>query len=77
MKAIDILSLAEGIITTLDRNDIKTADVRYVQMYRDWQRMREEGHKWDWIMYWLGKEYELSEASVWRILKRMDKEIEM
>lgn len=77
MKAIDILSLAEGIITTLDRNDIKTADVRYVQMYRDWQRMREEGHKWDWIMYWLGKEYDLSETSVWRILKRMDKEIEM
>lgn len=77
MKAIDILSLAEGIITTLDRNDIKTADVRYVQMYRDWQRMREEGHKWDWIMYWLGKEYDLSEASVWRILKRMDKDIEM
>lgn len=77
MKAIDILTLAEGIITTLDRNAIKTADVRYVQMYRDWQRMREEGHKWDWIMYWLGKEYDLSEASVWRILKRMDKEIEM
>lgn len=77
MKAIDILSLAEGIITTLDRNEIKTADVRYVQMYRDWQRMREEGHKWDWIMYWLGKEYDLSETSVWRILKRMDKEIEM
>ena len=77
MKAIDILTLAEGIITTLDRNDIKTADVRYVQMYRDWQRMREEGHKWDWIMYWLGKEYDLSEASVWRILKRMDKDIEM
>ena len=77
MKAIDILTLAEGIITTLDRNDIKTADVRYVQMYRDWQRMRDEGHKWDWIMYWLGKEYDLSEASVWRILKRMDKDIEM
>ena len=75
MKAIDILTLAEGIITTLDRNEIKTADVRYVQMYRDWQRMREEGHKWDWIMYWLGKEYDLSEASVWRILKRMDKDI--
>ena len=77
MKAIDILSLAEGIITTLDRNDLKTADVRYVQMYRDWQRMKNEGHKWDWIMYWLGREYDLSEASVWRILKRMDKEIEM
>ena len=77
MKAIDILSLAEGITTTLYRNDIKTADVRYIQMYRDWQRMRQEGHKWDWIMYWLGKEYDLSEASVWRILKRMDKEIEM
>ena len=77
MKAIDILSLAEGIITTLDRNDIKTADVRYVQMYRDWQRMKNEGPTWAWIMYWLGREYDLSEASVWRILKRMDKEIEM
>ena len=30
MKAIDILSLAQGICTTLDKNEIKTTDVRYV-----------------------------------------------
>ena len=77
MKAIDILSLAQGICTTLDKNEIKVTDVRYVEMYQEWQRMKQEGHNWDWIMYWLGKQYDLSEASVWRILKRLDREIEM
>lgn len=77
MKAIDILTLAEGICTTLDKNDIRCSDVRYVEMYREWQRLKNEGHKWDWIMYWLGRQYDMSEASVWRTLKRMDRDIEM
>lgn len=77
MKAIDILTLAKGICTTLDKNDIKAGDVRYIQMYSDWQRLKKEGHKFDWIMYWLAKEHDTSESSVWRILRRLDKEIEM
>ena len=69
--------MAQSICTTLDKNEIKVTDVRYVEMYQEWQRMKQEGHKWDWTMYWLGKQYEMSEASVWRIIKRLDREIEM
>ena len=64
MKAIDILTLAQGICETLDKNDIKAGDVRYIQMYRDWLRLKNEGHKYDWIMYWLAKEYDTNHAVV-------------
>ena len=77
MKAIDILTLAQGICERLDKNDIKAGDVRYIQMYRDWLRLKNEGHKYDWIMYWLAKEYDTSESSAWRIIKRLDKDVEM
>lgn len=77
LKAVDILTLAEGICERLDRNGIRPSDVRYIQMWRDWQRMKQEGHKWDWIVYWLSNEYGLSETSVWRTLKRLGKEVEL
>lgn len=77
MKAIDILTMAEGICRTLDKNGIKTSDVWYIEMYRDWTRLKGEGHKFNWIIYWLANEYDTSESSVWRILRRLDKDIEL
>ena len=77
LRAVDILTLAEGICERLDRNGIRPSDVRYIQMWRDWQRIKAEGHKWDWIVYWLSNEHGLSETSVSRTLTRLGKEVEI
>lgn len=76
MKAIDILTCAESVCGILGRNDIDPKDVRYIDLYRDWVRMKKEGHKYQYIVYYLSTEYDVSETSVYRIVKRLEKDIE-
>lgn len=76
MKAIDILTCAESVCRILGRNDIDPKDVRYIDLFRDWVRMKMEGHKYQYIVYYLSTEYDVSETSVYRIVKRLEKDIE-
>lgn len=75
MKVIDVLVMAESICKLLADNCIAPTDVRYIELYRDWVRMRAEGHKYSYIVYYLSIQYDVSESSVNRIVKRMDKEV--
>lgn len=77
MKAIDILQTAESICTILAKNNIEAKDVRYIDLYRDWVRMKNEGHKYSFIVYYLSQQYDVSERSINRIVHRLEKDIEL
>lgn len=77
MKAVDVLRMAESICHTLADNDIEAKDVRNIQMYDEWKRMRSEGHKYSYIIYYLTTQYDISESGIMRIVKRLDKDIEL
>ena len=76
MRAIDILQTAEGICRTLARNGIDPRDVEHIRLYQDWVRMKKEGHKYQYIVYYLTTQYEMSESSVRRVVRRMEREAE-
>lgn len=76
-KAVEVLRVARSICELLAGNDIKASDVRYLDMYDDWCRLRGEGHKFRYIVYYLSTQYDLSESNLLRIVRRMDKEVEM
>lgn len=77
MKVVDILNFASGICATMTNNNIKPSDYIYVEMYSEYMRMRSEGHKYEYIVYYLSNQYNVSEASVYRIVKRLDKELDL
>ena len=77
MKAVDILNFASGICATMVNNKVKPSDYIYVEMYSEYMRMRSEGHKYEYIVYYLSNQYNVSEASVYRIVKRLDKELDL
>ena len=77
MKVVDILNFASGICAKMANNNIKPSDYIYVEMYREYMRMRSEGHKYEYIVYYLSNQYNVSEASVYRIVKRLDKELDL
>ena len=77
MKAVDILNFASGIGATMVKNNVKPSDYSYVEMYSEYMRMRSEGHKYEYIVYYLSNQYNVSEASVYRIVKRLDKELDL
>lgn len=44
-------------------------------MFADYRRLKGEGHKMCYIAYYLSQEYSCGEATVYRVIKRMQQEI--
>jgi hypothetical protein len=56
-------------------NVIDAKDVRYLDLYRDYERLCKEGHKKTYILYYLSQQYDVDKVTIYRIAARMRKEI--
>lgn len=72
MKAVDVLELAQPIIERLLEANINPKDVQYLEMYKDYLRLKNEGHKITWIHSILSDEYNVSIRNIKYIVKRLD-----
>ena len=75
MKKYELLKATASTCDLLAKNNINPSDVEYLQLFEDWQRMCKEGHKKEYIKYYLSQQYGVSETSIWRICKRMQHEV--
>lgn len=75
MTQYDLLRTAESLLTILTANDVDAKDVKYLELYEDFVRLKDEGHKVGYIVYYLSQQYECSEATVYRVVKRMAQDI--
>lgn len=50
MKVIDILKLNKGLLNILQEVGIKVEDVKYIELYNDYQFMIESGEKVSYIV---------------------------
>lgn len=77
MRVIDYIRHTAAVCKFMSRNGIDPRDIENVGLYMDWVRMREEGHKYQFIMYYLTTQYGKSESNVQRIVKRMEREVKI
>lgn len=75
MKAYEILSIAQPIIDKLVTAGINPKDIRYLELYHEYKRLKEEGHKITWIVSFLSEQYDVSEANVYNVVKRLDSDL--
>lgn len=75
MRQYDILKMAESVIKTISENGINPADVYHLAMYEDYQRLKKEGLKVTYVVNYLIQQYGVPEATIYRVVKRMQKEI--
>lgn len=75
MTQFELLKSAATICGVLASNKVKLADVYNVPLYEDYERMKQEGHKMTYIVFYLSEKYDCSEAAVYRIIKRMSREM--
>ena len=66
--------LLQGVMETLDKNGISFSDARHIPMYEDWLRLKTEGHKYIYIIHYLSQQYEMSETSVYRIIRKFSED---
>ena len=72
MTKLELLKLTKSTLSALERNKISPSDVRLLPMLEDYQRLRGEGHKYEWILYYLGDQYGMSRSAVYRAVKRLN-----
>lgn len=75
MTQYELLNAAESMVRIMADNGIKAEDVHYLSLYADWLRLRSEGHKVEYIAYYLSERYECNRATVYRVVKRMERVI--
>lgn len=71
MTQYDVLRLCESTLRMLDGNGIDPKDIRYLDMYREYERLSGEGHKVTYIVEYLSKQYDCGVATIYRAIARM------
>lgn len=74
MKLVELLKISCGLLKYLSENDAKIDDWKYLVMYERFKRMRQQKVKHTSAVEQLAKDYNISRASVERIIRRFRKE---
>ena len=75
MTQFELMRTAESLLRVMNDNNIDVSDIKYMKMYDDYIRLKEEGHKVVYIVYYLSEQYGCGETTVYRVVKRMEKRI--
>lgn len=75
MTQYELLKASESLCLALERNRVKPSDARHLEVFEELERMEREGHKKTFIIAYLCSQYELSEATLYRIANRMRRQI--
>lgn len=70
MTGYELLAVNENLLKKMQSAALSVDDIKYMEMYREYERLRDEGHKKTYIMQYLSDEYEISERTVYRIVDR-------
>ncbi len=74
MKVIEILTFNRELLENLDRNNIKVSDVKYLQLYRDYTRLKAEHCKITYIIAYLSDIYNIGERTIYKIIKQFNQD---
>lgn len=71
MTIYEILSFNKELLQRLTESGIRTEDYRYVDLFRDFTEMVQEGNKTTYAVAILSEKYAISERKVYNVLRRL------
>lgn len=77
MKVYEFIKMNSFAFKAAKQNKIGLENLDYISMYDDWERLSKEGHKASYISYYLSQQYNISERTFFRIIRRMKSEIKL
>lgn len=75
MTHYELLKSGESLLNTIRKNGVTANDVRYLEVFENLERMEREGHKKTFIVAYLCNQYDISEATLYRVANRMRRAI--
>lgn len=74
MKVIEILNFNRDLLKNMQKAGIRIEDIRYIDLYADYVRLREIGEKVLYIVALLSERYSISERKVYGLIKHFQSE---
>lgn len=71
MTVYETLKICGGLIENLEKAGIRPSDHKYLELFESYRQARERGEKVAYIVACLSKRYNVSERSVYEIVKRL------
>lgn len=75
MTTYQLLRANESLLRLIADNKINVADVAYLEIYSQFEKMKKEGHKVGYITVYLGDKYGMTERGIYKIINRMKKKL--
>jgi hypothetical protein len=75
MKVAELVKISMEALKMMSNSGIKTEDWQHIEMYDEYQTMRQNRDKFRYILAFLAEKYKMSESSVKRIVKRLSSEV--
>lgn len=77
MKKYELIKSVASVCEILAKNNVSVNDVKYLLAYEDYKRLQREGHKYDFIVYYIEQQYSVKATTLWRLVKRLDEEVKL
>lgn len=75
MKAYELLSINKKMLDLMASMSIDISDLKYLELYSEYTKLLDEGHKKTYIMQYLSEEYGASERTIYRVIDRLSAEV--
>lgn len=74
MKVADLVKFSADMLKQLHENGIKVDDYKFLDMYREYERLKHEGNKTVFIVAKLSERFGVCERLVYKVLRRFRRE---
>ena len=75
MKGIELLRLGAEILKHMSEIDLRADDVKYLPLYEEYTSQRREGVKADALMMEISERTGISESTLRRAFRRLDRSV--
>lgn len=77
MNVYEFLNTHKGVMEQLQSLPVQPSDVRYLELYKEYNRLMKEGHKKTYVLQYLSDEYSVDERTIYRVVNKFSTEVDM
>ena len=69
MKVADLINFSGDMLKQLHSFGIRIDDYKYIELFKDYERMKSKGYKTVYVVAKLSERYSLSERLIYKVLR--------
>lgn len=77
MTTYQLLRANESLLRLIAENKINIIDVTHLEIYSQFEQMKEEGHKVGYITVYLADKYGMTERGIYKVVKRLGSKVKL